>query len=85
MGEVTFPILRIGLQFCIDAIPAFAAGTLSLKPAEFIVCFVAASGNKKQGGEYTVTDVNASILAKRSMPKEILRLHGKIRVKRTCD
>ena len=37
MGEATFPILRIGLQFCIDAIPAFAAGTLSLKPAEFIV------------------------------------------------
>merc|ERR1712224_24043 len=27
---------RILLQFCIDGIPAFAAGTLSLKPAEFI-------------------------------------------------
>ena len=36
MGPVTFPNNRIGLQFCIDAIPAFAAGTLSLKPAEFI-------------------------------------------------
>ena len=36
MGPPTFPIMRIGLQFCIDAIPAFAAGTLSLKPAEFI-------------------------------------------------
>jgi len=36
MGPVTFPIQRIGLQFCVDAIPAFAAGTLSLKPAEFI-------------------------------------------------
>jgi len=37
MGPVTFPIGRIGLQFCVDAIPAFAAGTLSLKPAEFII------------------------------------------------
>ena len=27
---------RIGLLFCVDAIPAFAAGTLSLKPMEFI-------------------------------------------------
>ena len=36
MGPATFPIRRIGLQFCVDAIPAFAAGTLSLKPAEFI-------------------------------------------------
>jgi len=36
MGSATFPILRIGLLFCVDAIPAFAAGTLSLKPAEFI-------------------------------------------------
>ena len=32
----TFPNNRIGLLFCVDAIPAFAAGTLSLKPAEFI-------------------------------------------------
>ena len=30
------PIDRIIFQFCIDAIPAFAAGTKSLKPAEFI-------------------------------------------------
>ena len=36
MGPPTFPNPRIGLQFCVDAIPAFAAGTLSLKPAEFI-------------------------------------------------
>ena len=36
MGPPTFPNTRIALQFCIDAIPAFAAGTLSLKPAEFI-------------------------------------------------
>lgn len=28
--------LRIVLQFCIDAIPAFANNSLSLKPAEFI-------------------------------------------------
>ena len=26
----------MGLLFCVDAIPAFAAGTLSLKPMEFI-------------------------------------------------
>lgn len=37
MGAATFPISRIGLLYCIDAIPAFAAGTLSLKPAEFIL------------------------------------------------
>ena len=37
MGPVCFPISRIGLQFCVDAIPAFAVGSLSLKPAEFIV------------------------------------------------
>ena len=36
MGPPTFPISRIGLQFCVDGIPAFAAGTTSLKPAEFI-------------------------------------------------
>jgi hypothetical protein len=36
MGPPTFPNNRIGLMFCVDAIPAFAAGTLSLKPAEFI-------------------------------------------------
>ena len=37
MGPATFPISRIGLQWCIDVIPAFAAGTLSLKPGEFII------------------------------------------------
>lgn len=36
MGTPTFPNSRVGLLFCVDAIPAFAAGTLSLKPAEFI-------------------------------------------------
>ena len=36
MGPATFPNKRMGLLFCVDAIPAFAAGTLSLKPAEFI-------------------------------------------------
>ena len=36
MGPPVFPNARIGLQFCVDGIPAFAAGTLSLKPAEFI-------------------------------------------------
>ena len=36
MGPPTARICRIALQFCIDAIPAFAAGTLSLKPAEFV-------------------------------------------------
>ena len=36
MGPVTYPNKRMALQFCVDAIPAFAAGTLSLKPAEFI-------------------------------------------------
>ena len=36
MGPVTSPISRVGFQFCVDAIPAFAVGSLSLKPAEFI-------------------------------------------------
>lgn len=36
MGAAGFPIQRIGLLFCVDGIPAFAAGTLSLKPMEFI-------------------------------------------------
>ena len=35
-GAACVPVQRIILQFCIDAIPAFAAGTYSLKPAEFI-------------------------------------------------
>ena len=35
-GDPKFPNDRVGLLFCVDAIPAFAAGTLSLKPAEFI-------------------------------------------------
>ena len=37
MGPVCFLISRIGLQFCVDEIPAFDVGSLSLKPAEFIV------------------------------------------------
>lgn len=36
MGLPTPILKRIGLLFCVDAIPAFAAGTLSLKPMEFI-------------------------------------------------
>ena len=36
MGPASYPLQRIGLLFCVDAIPAFAAGTLSLKPMEFI-------------------------------------------------
>lgn len=36
MGPAFYPLQRIGLLFCVDAIPAFAAGTLSLKPMEFI-------------------------------------------------
>ena len=36
VGPPTIPIARIGLQFCIDAIPAFADGSFSLKPAEFM-------------------------------------------------
>lgn len=35
-GRASLPVQRIILQFCIDAIPAFAAGSFSLKPAEFI-------------------------------------------------
>ena len=27
---------HVGLQFCVDGIPAFSANTLSLKPAEFV-------------------------------------------------
>ena len=36
MGAVVYPNNRIGLLFCIDGIPAFAANTLSLKPAELV-------------------------------------------------
>ena len=36
MGPCVSPNNRIGLQFCVDGIPAFAANTLSLKPAEFV-------------------------------------------------
>ena len=36
MGTAIFPNNRLGLLFCVDAIPAFAVGSLSLKPAEFI-------------------------------------------------
>lgn len=36
MGDAEYPIQRIALLFCVDGIPAFAAGTLSLKPMEFI-------------------------------------------------
>ena len=32
MGPATYPIERIGFQVCVDAIPAFAADTFSLKP-----------------------------------------------------
>ena len=35
-GQASRPIQRILLQFCVDAIPAFAEGSLSLKPAEFL-------------------------------------------------
>ena len=35
-GPASIPIQRILLLFCIDAIPAFAEGSYSLKPAEFI-------------------------------------------------
>ena len=35
-GAASIPIQRILLLFCIDAIPAFAEGSYSLKPAEFI-------------------------------------------------
>ena len=37
MGTPTFPITRAGVLFCVDAIPCFAVGTLSLEPAEFII------------------------------------------------
>ena len=36
LGPCVSPNNRIGLQFCVDGIPAFAANTLSLKPAEFV-------------------------------------------------
>ena len=35
-GQPSRPIQRILLQFCVDAIPAFVEGSLSLKPAEFL-------------------------------------------------
>ena len=36
MGPVTFPVNRMGLLFCIDAIPAFAEGSFSIKPGVFM-------------------------------------------------
>ena len=36
MGPCTYPNKRVGLQGCGDGIPAFAAGTLSLKPWMFM-------------------------------------------------
>ena len=36
MGPVKYPIDRIGFQFCVDGIPAFAANTFSLKPLAFM-------------------------------------------------
>ena len=36
LGAVMSPNNRMGLQFCVDGIPAFSANTLSLKPAEFV-------------------------------------------------
>ena len=36
MGDATYPNKRLGLLFCCDGIPAFAAGTLSLKPCMFM-------------------------------------------------
>lgn len=35
MGPVTYPITRIGFQYCIDGIPAFAEGSHSVKPGVF--------------------------------------------------
>ena len=32
MGEATYPNTRMGFQFCIDGIPAFAEGSTSIKP-----------------------------------------------------
>ena len=36
MGPAEYPCTRIGLQMCVDGIPAFAANTFSLKPLEFM-------------------------------------------------
>lgn len=36
MGPVKYPNDRIGLQMCVDGIPAFAADTFSLKPLAFL-------------------------------------------------
>ena len=36
MGPAEYPCRRIGLQMCVDGIPAFAANTFSLKPLEFM-------------------------------------------------
>ena len=37
MGPVTQNLERIGLQLCVDAIPAFQHGGLSVKPLEFMI------------------------------------------------
>ena len=36
MGPAEYPCRRIGMQMCVDGIPAFAANTFSLKPMEFM-------------------------------------------------
>ena len=36
MGPATFPNTRLGFQFCIDGIPAFAEGSHSVKPGTWV-------------------------------------------------
>lgn len=37
MGEPSFPCERIGMQYCTDGFPLFNCGSLSLKPAVFMI------------------------------------------------
>ena len=41
MGPCTARLQRIGLHYCVDGIPAFKPGGLSLKPAEFMILSLA--------------------------------------------
>ena len=80
MGEVQFPIQRIGLLFCVDGIPAFAAGTLSLAKADGVHQLIVASWREMQVREHNVADVVAVKFAEGQNSKEVLRFCRKVRV-----
>ena len=70
MGTAIFPNNRLGLLFCVDAIPAFAVGSLSLKPAEFINLSLPPGIRTKT--ENIVVNATSQYFEQGCCPKEIL-------------